>query len=58
MLRLYIIRHGQSTNNAEPNFAKHEFEPPLTPKGIEESVALANHNTLTVSNFESFVCDD
>jgi len=43
MLRLYLIRHGQSTNNAQPNFAKHEFEPPLTDTGFIESKALANH---------------
>ena len=43
MLRLYLIRHGQSTNNAQPNFSKHEFEPPLTNKGIQETQAIANH---------------
>lgn len=43
MLRLYIVRHGQSTNNAEPNFAKHEFEPPLTDRGLQETQALVNH---------------
>lgn len=43
MLRLYLIRHGQSTNNAEPNFAKHAFEPPLTDAGVKQSEALANH---------------
>jgi 2,3-bisphosphoglycerate-dependent phosphoglycerate mutase len=43
MLRLYLIRHGQSTNNAQPNFSKHEFEPPLTEVGVQESLAVANH---------------
>ena len=43
MARLYIIRHGQSTNNAEPNFANHEFEPSLTDTGLQESQAIANH---------------
>lgn len=43
MLRLYLIRHAQSTNNAEPSFTNHEFEPPLTNAGIKQCNALANH---------------
>jgi broad specificity phosphatase PhoE len=43
MLRLYLIRHGQSTNNIQPNFAKHVFEPPLTEHGIKQSMTLATH---------------
>lgn len=40
MLRLYLIRHGQSVNNVEPNFERHVFDPPLTELGIRQSQAL------------------
>lgn len=43
MLRLYLIRHGQSTNNIEPNFEKHVFDPPLTDLGVRQSQAVGKH---------------
>ena len=43
LLRLYLVRHGQSTNNADPNFEKHEFDPPLTKLGVQQSQAVAKH---------------
>lgn len=43
MLRVYLIRHGQSHNNAEPNFEKHQFDPPLTELGVKQSHAVGNH---------------
>lgn len=45
MLRLYLVRHGQSVNNAEPNFENHQFDPPLVDMGIKQSEALAHHLT-------------
>lgn len=43
MLRIYLIRHGQSENNAEPDFEKHQFDPPLTKLGVLQSQALGGH---------------
>jgi len=43
LLRVYLIRHGQSENNAEPDFEKHQFDPPLTKIGVTQSQALGEH---------------
>jgi len=43
VLRVYLIRHGQSVNNAEPDFEKHQFDPPLTELGVKQSQALGGH---------------
>lgn len=43
MLRLYLIRHGQSVNNAAETPQHHVFDPPLVDMGIKQSEALATH---------------
>lgn len=42
VLRLYLLRHAQSVNNAEPNPEKHQFDPPLTELGQKQSCATAH----------------
>lgn len=43
MLRLYLIRHGQSLNNIKLDVGTHEFDPPLTDLGTRQADALANY---------------
>jgi broad specificity phosphatase PhoE len=40
-MELYIIRHGQSTNNVLQNQATRTHDPMLTPLGVEQADALA-----------------
>lgn len=42
-MRLYLIRHGQSENNIQPDFEKHFYDPSLTELGIRQAEQLANH---------------
>jgi broad specificity phosphatase PhoE len=40
---LFIIRHGQSANNALPNLRNREVDPPLTDMGKRQAQVLAQH---------------
>lgn len=42
-LRLYLIRHGQSQNNAKPDIEHYEFDPQLTDIGHRQANAVADY---------------
>lgn len=42
-MELFIIRHGQSANNALPNIRDREVDPPLTDLGERQAEILAEH---------------
>ncbi len=42
-MELFIIRHGQSANNALPDLHDREVDPPLTDLGIRQAQLLAEH---------------
>jgi broad specificity phosphatase PhoE len=42
-MQLYIIRHGQSSNNALADFSQRTFDPILTPLGQQQAEAVADY---------------
>ncbi|NOZ27238.1 MAG: histidine phosphatase family protein [Chloroflexi bacterium] len=47
-MELYIIRHGQSTNNALADLRERSCDPPLTEVGVRQTEFLARYLTETV----------
>ena len=38
LCEFYLMRHGESVSNASPGFVSHiNFDPPLTPKGLDQA---------------------